>query len=246
MKSLSRVRLFVTPWTAAHQAPLSMGFSRQEYWSGVPYMYIYHNFFIHSSVNGHLGGFRALTIVNYTKWSMSEREKQILHINTYIWNLEKWLLMNLSSGQEWRHRCREWACGPSCGRRRWDQLGEWHGNTHTATCEAGSWWEAAAEPRQLSSVLCDDLGVGWGRWWEGGSRARGYMYTYDWVMILYGRKQHKPTQHCKAIIVQLKKRRVAPAKFHFQTFKSLFQKASWISDPGMWQTAEKGYGRGYQ
>ena len=33
---LSRVRLLVTPWTAAHQAPPSMGFSRQEYWSGVP------------------------------------------------------------------------------------------------------------------------------------------------------------------------------------------------------------------
>ena len=36
VKLLSRVRLIVTPWTAAHQAPLSMGFSRQEYWSGVP------------------------------------------------------------------------------------------------------------------------------------------------------------------------------------------------------------------
>ena len=36
MKSLSRVRLFVTPWTAAYQAPPSVGFSRQEYWSGVP------------------------------------------------------------------------------------------------------------------------------------------------------------------------------------------------------------------
>ena len=34
--SLSRVRLLATPWTAAHQAPPSMGFSRQEYWSGVP------------------------------------------------------------------------------------------------------------------------------------------------------------------------------------------------------------------
>ena len=30
-------RLFATPWTAAHQAPLSLGFSRQEYWSGVPF-----------------------------------------------------------------------------------------------------------------------------------------------------------------------------------------------------------------
>ena len=36
VKSLSHVRLFATPWTAAYQAPLSMGFSRQEYWSGVP------------------------------------------------------------------------------------------------------------------------------------------------------------------------------------------------------------------
>ena len=33
---LSRVRLFVTPWTVARQAPLSTGFSRQEYWSGLP------------------------------------------------------------------------------------------------------------------------------------------------------------------------------------------------------------------
>ena len=36
VKSLSRVQLLVTPWTAAYQAPLSMGFSKQEYWSGVP------------------------------------------------------------------------------------------------------------------------------------------------------------------------------------------------------------------
>ena len=35
--SLSRVWLFATPWTAAHQAPLSMGFPRQEYWSGLPF-----------------------------------------------------------------------------------------------------------------------------------------------------------------------------------------------------------------
>ena len=33
--SLSHVRLFETPWTLAHQAPLSMGFPRQEYWSGL-------------------------------------------------------------------------------------------------------------------------------------------------------------------------------------------------------------------
>ena len=36
VKSLNRVRLPATPWTEAYQAPPSMGFSRQEYWSGVP------------------------------------------------------------------------------------------------------------------------------------------------------------------------------------------------------------------
>ena len=36
VKSLSRIRLLATPWTAAYQAPPSMGFSRREYWSGVP------------------------------------------------------------------------------------------------------------------------------------------------------------------------------------------------------------------
>ena len=37
VKSLSCVWLFVTPWTVAYQAPLSMGFSRQDYWSGLPF-----------------------------------------------------------------------------------------------------------------------------------------------------------------------------------------------------------------
>ena len=37
VKSLSRVRLFVTPWMVAYQAPQSMEFSRQEYWGGLPF-----------------------------------------------------------------------------------------------------------------------------------------------------------------------------------------------------------------
>ena len=37
LKSLFRVRLFATPWTVAYQAPPSMEFSRQEYWSGLPF-----------------------------------------------------------------------------------------------------------------------------------------------------------------------------------------------------------------
>ena len=56
VKSLSCVRLWVTPRTAAYQAPLSMGFSRQEYWSGVPlpsppFRYnCLHNFFYNTSL----------------------------------------------------------------------------------------------------------------------------------------------------------------------------------------------------
>ena len=38
MHTLSRVQLFVTPWTVAHPAPLSMGFSRKEYWSVLPFL----------------------------------------------------------------------------------------------------------------------------------------------------------------------------------------------------------------
>ena len=37
VKLLSRVQLFATPWAVAYQALLSMGFSRQEYWSGLPF-----------------------------------------------------------------------------------------------------------------------------------------------------------------------------------------------------------------
>jgi len=46
VKSLSRVWPSATPWTAAYQAPPSMGFSRQEYWSGVPLPYNHHSLMI--------------------------------------------------------------------------------------------------------------------------------------------------------------------------------------------------------
>ena len=50
VKLLSCVRLLATPWTAAHQAPPSMGFSRQEYWSGVPFWMFQTNGIIHHIV----------------------------------------------------------------------------------------------------------------------------------------------------------------------------------------------------
>ena len=55
VKSLSCVRLLTTPWIAAHQAPPSMGFSRQEYWSGVPLLST--TYFLVSSFQSQLPSF---------------------------------------------------------------------------------------------------------------------------------------------------------------------------------------------
>ena len=46
---LSRVRLFMIPWSIAHQVPLSMGFPRQEYWNGLPYFLLQGIFLTHGS-----------------------------------------------------------------------------------------------------------------------------------------------------------------------------------------------------
>ena len=65
VKSLSHAWLLVTLWTAAYQAPPSMGFSRQEYWSGVP-----------------------LWTWRLSYWVKSERERQISYGISYAWNLK--------------------------------------------------------------------------------------------------------------------------------------------------------------
>ena len=52
MKSLSRVRLFATPWTIAYQVPPSMRFSEQEYWSGLPFQDSLMGCFVFQSENG--------------------------------------------------------------------------------------------------------------------------------------------------------------------------------------------------
>ena len=63
VKSLSHVQLLATPWTAAYQAPPSMGFPRQEYWSGVPLPspytiyhipYIYTHIYMHTHTHTHI------------------------------------------------------------------------------------------------------------------------------------------------------------------------------------------------
>ena len=65
VKLLSRVRLLATPWTEAHQAPPSMGFSRQECWSGVP---------LPSPAI-------ALAVFNYPNWEVQKSIYQFLNCN---------------------------------------------------------------------------------------------------------------------------------------------------------------------
>ena len=87
VKLLSHVRLLTTPWTAAYQAPLSMGFSRQEYWSGVPlpsppdssYFALY--FILHSICHLKTCGMTYLLcllfILPLTFWHISSTKKMI-------------------------------------------------------------------------------------------------------------------------------------------------------------------------
>ena len=89
-KSLSRVRLLATPRTAAHQAPLSIGFSRQEYWSGVPL----------PSPKGLLG-----SVIIRTKCVHIDVCK---HRHIYILPLRKlqqWMHYSLQENRQWIQKC---------------------------------------------------------------------------------------------------------------------------------------------
>ena len=77
VKSLSHVRRFATPWTAAHQAPPSMGFSRQEYWSGVPLHPI------------HLGCPKAL-VLGALLHALNSHWSSLLHMAMYMFWKKRW------------------------------------------------------------------------------------------------------------------------------------------------------------
>ena len=70
VKSLSRVRPSATPWTAAYQAPPSMGFSRQKHWSGVPLPSPYHN--INDWINR--GGVKDQLLLNEDSWTITSQK----------------------------------------------------------------------------------------------------------------------------------------------------------------------------
>ena len=134
MKSLSRVRLLATPWTAAHQAPPSMGFSRQEHWSGVPLPC------------------RELQVSEVWKETSLPR----------LWEFESWLtsfwgfpstLPGKSHGRRSLVGCSPWDCKESDTTERLhfhsslSCIGEGNGNPLQCSClenprGGGAWWAA--------------------------------------------------------------------------------------------------------
>ena len=86
VKSLSRVRLLATPWTAAHQAPPSMGFSRKEYWSGVPLLY-------YTNTNSWLSLIMFSLLVNLV-WLLYLSQNQVSQIQI-------WILVKKLSNVQW-------------------------------------------------------------------------------------------------------------------------------------------------
>ena len=87
------------------------------------------------------------------------------------------------------------------GRVSWDEVREWHGHIYTTKCEIDSQWEAAAQHREISLVLCDHL-EGWDR--EGGREMQegDDMRIYVYVQLIHFVMQQKLKQRCKAIILQ--------------------------------------------
>ena len=75
-RSLSRVRLFATPWTVAHQASPSMGFSKQEYWSGVPVPSPASIKYRSSHTNTHRHTHSQHRLENKKRWGGKSKEKQ--------------------------------------------------------------------------------------------------------------------------------------------------------------------------
>ena len=79
VKSLSRVRLLATPWTAAYQAPPSMGFSRQEYWSGVPL----------PSPKFYLKNYKKKKTTQWSSWGLEDWGGKSPKTMTGCWSLSK-------------------------------------------------------------------------------------------------------------------------------------------------------------
>ena len=85
---------------------------------------------------------------------------------------------NLFAGQQWRNRHREQTYGHGERGEEGEMYGESNMETYITICKIDSQWEFAVWLRKLKQALYQPRGVGWEGRWEGGSKGRGYMYTY--------------------------------------------------------------------
>ena len=122
--------------------------------------------------------------VCHSKWNMSEIERQILHINSYMWNLEK---LNRWTFLQGGHREAEVEKGHVDveGWWRWDELRGYMVPCVRQIANGKMLYKTRVQPSSLWQ--CRE--VGWGEW-EGGSRGKGHMYTYGWFMLWYSRSQY--------------------------------------------------------
>ena len=88
------------------------------------------------------------------------------------------------------------------GRERvsWDKVREWHGLIYTTKCKVDSQWEATAQHREISSVLCDHL-EGWDREVRREMQVGVDMGIYAYVQLIHLVIKKKLTHHCKANIL---------------------------------------------
>ena len=172
---------------AAHQAPPSLGFSRQEYWSGLPIPFPMHereseaapmhesevaqscptlsNPMDCSPPGSSVHGFS-----RQVYWSgVPLPSLPIQYINAYIWNLDR-VMTILHARQQKRHKCKEQTFGLCGRRRRWDDLREQHWNMYITICKIDDQCKFNAWSRALKvGALGQHRGMGWGGRWEGGS-----------------------------------------------------------------------------
>ena len=175
LSCFSRVWLCATPETAAYQVPPSLAFSRQEYWSGLPFP---------SPVHESEKWKWSCSVVSDSERPNRLQPTRLLHLWDFpgkstgvgwciYMELRKMVTITLYTRQQKRHWCIEQSFG-LCGRGRgWDDLGEWHWNmyniiyetSHQSRFDAWYWMLGAGalgRPRGMVWGGRREEGSGWG------------------------------------------------------------------------------------
>ena len=150
LSSFSRIRLCVTLGTVAYQAPLSMGFSRQEYWSALPFP--------------PPGDLPDPGIIPVSPMSPALAGRFFTTSATWI----------LCTGQQTRHRSKEQTFGLSGRRRGWNDLKEQHWDRYITICKIDSQWEFDVWRRASKAGALGQPGE------EGGVFRIGGTHVYLW------------------------------------------------------------------